>query len=106
MKKQENERLKLQLEDTRLQNELLSTHQPDSMLEENGDCHTGVDVCDGRIGTEEKEKMLSQSGDCATDAMELPRLKRRLQQMENEVRRTKTKLLNIQATMKVRQGVK
>ncbi len=36
------------------------------------------------------------------DAMELPRIRRRLAQMENELKRTRTKLLNTQSTMKVK----
>ena len=35
------------------------------------------------------------------DIMEVPRMKRRLAQTENELKRTRTKLLNSQATLKV-----
>lgn len=103
MKEQENERLKQQLEDTHLRNEILSTHQPaDSLLEENSVCGNGGDFCDGRV-SEEESKSLPLTDDSAADPMELPRMKQRLQQMENELRRTRIKLLNFQATMKVRQ---
>ena len=36
-----------------------------------------------------------------SDAMEIPRMKRKMQQLENELRRTKTKLLSAQKTMQV-----
>lgn len=35
------------------------------------------------------------------DVMELPRMKRRLAQMENKLKRTRTKLLSAQSTLKV-----
>lgn len=36
------------------------------------------------------------------DLMEVPRMRRRLVQMENELKRTRTKLLNSQSTLKVK----
>lgn len=36
-----------------------------------------------------------------SDAMEIPRMKRRLAQTENELKRTRTKLLSAQSTLKV-----
>ena len=35
-----------------------------------------------------------------SDAMEIPRMKRRLAQTENELKRTRTKLLSAQSTLK------
>ena len=44
--------------------------------------------------------------DTKTDIMEIPRMKRRLAQMENELKRTRSKLLSAQSTLKVRVKVK
>ena len=99
MKEQENERLKLHLRNTCLHNELMSTHQQYTIVEECG--NSSDEACASKVIA--GEGIVNQ--DKTDDSMEPIQLKLRLQKSENKLRRTRVKLLNIQATMKVRQRV-
>lgn len=47
------------------------------------------------------EQVKGKSWGVQSDLMEVPRMKRKILQMENELKRTRSKLLNTQSTLKV-----
>lgn len=72
-------------------------------------CH--VDECSSQESNGDNVKDVSIIRDKAwggetslNDLMEVPRMRRRLVQMENELKRTRSKLLNSQSTLKVTFG--
>ncbi len=95
LREQENKNLKKKLEVVQSENEFLWAQQAETVTANN----SAVEV-QPTLGMGEDSQPLRFSS-CASDAMEFPRMKRRMQQLENELRRTKTKLLNAQRTMQV-----
>jgi len=87
-----------QLEEVQKENELLQWQQSEQfcpVLQSNGEA--AVHIPAAAVGSE----TWAHSSSNSPDAMELPRMRRKVQQLQNELRRTKTKLLNSQKTMQV-----
>lgn len=99
----EKVQLALQLEGTREANRELIKQMEDIAAQthrENGKKGFDQDSATEFISDEPRRK----SSEGLEDAMEVPRLRRRLAQTENELKRTRVKLLSAQSTLKVSLG--
>lgn len=100
--KLEKVQLAMQLESTRETNRELVKQIDDiaahTHREENG--RKGLDQ-EGAAEFINKEEPRRKSSNELEDAMEIPRMRRRLAQTENELKRTRVKLLSAQSTLKV-----
>lgn len=102
--------LVMQLENVRRENKELvkqiESVQSHTLVYENGkqdslDEDRALESSNDPLGGKSLEELEEKS-----DAMEIPRLRRRLAQTENELKRTRTKLLSAQSTLKASFGTK
>lgn len=99
----EKSQLIIQLEATKEMNQELQRQLRESSCTASSDVQNGkrslsMDGLGERNDIVTKEKALGSSED---DLLEVPRMRRRILQAENELKRTKTKLLGSQTTLKV-----
>ena len=108
LRENEKDKLLKQLEDVQRENEFLWVQQRSDQVcpvvsQNNGNAvvvQTPTAAAAAAAVAMSSETAPHDSSD-SPDALELPRMTRKVQQLQNELRRTKTKLLNSQKTMQV-----
>ena len=98
--KSEKMQLVMQLESAREMNKELMGDEATASCSHNSVEENERRSCDEDVAESSHGPQQSKT-EGTVDAMEVPRIKRRLAQMENELKRTRTKLLSSQSTLKV-----